>query len=378
MRRSSILDPKPADSSRSDIQHPASASVAIVAHCSCGAKYRLPDSAAGRRARCKRCGGAFDVPALEGGDEEVIPFTNLDALAEGQALERAKPPPATSGGAAVPGAGALAAQSGGRLRDERGAGSERAGRSRSRRPRTFWTALPRLLLFPAKTREVAVFVGVSLALAVEYFGVDMLLATGRLRMALLALLVMLTVEGAFAAFSLGIIQQEAAGEEDLPEFPLTSPTDLSEWWGAFIVPLWTYALICLAAAGPALSYLWAAPDAGLDAIFFALLALGLFLWPMIALLVTLRGFGALGQIALAVVAIVRTLPAYVCVVLLVYGSAALWIFSIAALESDDAGSLLAVNAAAATLRVYTQVLAMRAIGRYYKYHESGFAWLTNE
>jgi len=75
---------------------------------------------------------------------------------------------------------------------------------------------------------------------------------------------------------------------------------------------------------------------------------------------------------------VRTLPAYVCVVLLVYGSAALWIFSIAALESDDAGSLLAVNAAAATLRVYTQVLAMRAIGRYYKYHESGFAWLTNE
>ena len=34
----------------------------IAAVCACGAKYAMPADAAGRRARCRKCGGAFDVP----------------------------------------------------------------------------------------------------------------------------------------------------------------------------------------------------------------------------------------------------------------------------------------------------------------------------
>lgn len=38
----------------------------------CGAKYRLPVEAAGRTARCKKCGGKFDVPQVKKLEDSVL------------------------------------------------------------------------------------------------------------------------------------------------------------------------------------------------------------------------------------------------------------------------------------------------------------------
>ena len=38
----------------------------------CGAKYRLPLEAQGRRARCKRCGEKFDVPRAQSLEETIL------------------------------------------------------------------------------------------------------------------------------------------------------------------------------------------------------------------------------------------------------------------------------------------------------------------
>ncbi|MFO0839853.1 MAG: hypothetical protein U1D55_15180 [Phycisphaerae bacterium] len=38
----------------------------------CGAKYRLPLEAAGRTARCKKCGDAFAVPKLDKSLEDSV------------------------------------------------------------------------------------------------------------------------------------------------------------------------------------------------------------------------------------------------------------------------------------------------------------------
>ncbi|MGE3181233.1 MAG: hypothetical protein AB7N71_06340, partial [Phycisphaerae bacterium] len=54
--------------------------------CKCGATYKLPDSAAGKRAKCKKCGGAFTVPMPK---RQTVPDNVTDdlyALAGGDAI----------------------------------------------------------------------------------------------------------------------------------------------------------------------------------------------------------------------------------------------------------------------------------------------------
>ena len=38
----------------------------------CGAKYRLPVEAQGRTARCKRCGGKFEVPRQQSLEDSIL------------------------------------------------------------------------------------------------------------------------------------------------------------------------------------------------------------------------------------------------------------------------------------------------------------------
>lgn len=58
---------------------------------SCGAKYRLPVEAQGRRARCKRCGEKFDVPRQENLEDSIL--TWLSAPTEEEAEEAVPAPP---------------------------------------------------------------------------------------------------------------------------------------------------------------------------------------------------------------------------------------------------------------------------------------------
>jgi hypothetical protein len=45
----------------------------IKCNCShCGAKYRLPVEAQGRKARCKRCGETFEVPRADSLEDTIL------------------------------------------------------------------------------------------------------------------------------------------------------------------------------------------------------------------------------------------------------------------------------------------------------------------
>lgn len=55
----------------------------------CGAKYRLPLEAQGRKARCKRCGNAFDVPRADSMEDTILTWL---AGPEDEEEEAAAPP----------------------------------------------------------------------------------------------------------------------------------------------------------------------------------------------------------------------------------------------------------------------------------------------
>ena len=55
----------------------------------CGAKYRLPVEAQGRRARCKRCGKKFEVPREKNLEDTILSW--LAAPEEEEEEELAQP-----------------------------------------------------------------------------------------------------------------------------------------------------------------------------------------------------------------------------------------------------------------------------------------------
>ncbi len=57
----------------------------------CGAKYRLPVEAQGRTARCKRCGGKFEVPRDQTLEDSIL--TWLAAPEDEEREETAPAPP---------------------------------------------------------------------------------------------------------------------------------------------------------------------------------------------------------------------------------------------------------------------------------------------
>lgn len=56
---------------------------------SCGAKYRLPVEFGGRTARCKKCGGRFEIPAQKSLEDSVLDWlSEADAATEEQTVEK--------------------------------------------------------------------------------------------------------------------------------------------------------------------------------------------------------------------------------------------------------------------------------------------------
>ena len=54
----------------------------------CGAKYRLPIEAQGRRARCKRCGQKFEVPREESLEDTILTWLTPAKEAEDAEVSR--------------------------------------------------------------------------------------------------------------------------------------------------------------------------------------------------------------------------------------------------------------------------------------------------
>lgn len=58
----------------------------IPAVCSCGTKYKVNDSLAGKAAKCKKCGSVFKIPVPQAEDlDDILSISQADAILPGQA-----------------------------------------------------------------------------------------------------------------------------------------------------------------------------------------------------------------------------------------------------------------------------------------------------
>jgi len=351
----------------------------------CGTRYKIPDGAAGKKVRCKKCGQVSQIPAPE--DDGPIPIAEVpdDFYSEAAAAaERARVAPAPAAPVA-PGAldgwsaeDADALVAAGRQADLRGAG------------RTFWGDVGTSFLFfthPGSMVTFAIVWVLHIASQVVGYGG----CVGGLAGLILA--------GWVYSFYLNCIVEAASGEDELPRLALTQGIledvviPLVKYvltWIILLLPAVIYLIVVggLVAQGGlgALSVLDPGAIAELGSVVVAptglLAAMGVFLWPIVILAVTMGGMGTVFRIDLLLMTVFRTFLPYLATVLLVMASLAAQ-FGVAALLGMGGvtgmmgfatGRNIALLLLGLGLCAYVQIGAMRVIGMYYRHYKQRFAW----
>ena len=218
----------------------------------------------------------------------------------------------------------------------------------------------------------------------------------------------------FCAFRFDIIERAAAGDDKIPGLACSVDRWDSiiqpavRWFGTwFIVLLPAAALALLTGVGQVITsafplpvggggnfffnpfaisvigpllriwvWLYAGPVAIIKALYnggqapiAATIVIGYFLWPMVALCVSLGGFASLLRFDLIIKTVVATLPAYLFTLAVVYGTATF---------AASLGKILPANFGVAVMTicvsVYLQIVAMRTIGLHYYFLKGRYAW----
>ncbi len=347
--------------------------------CECGAKYRFPESAIGRRARCKECSAVF---TLEEDDTGPIPLADEpgrsrgthDLLhAEGRVF--AGPDLASDAALGLPSAPLQAAEP---LRSAPllGALTPAQGYGQS----ILWT-----FLFLASPRNMLTFVVAWVLLTASAFAPSML--------AFVSLLVALW----YAAFRFAVIETAASGEEDIPSFNYSGDV-LEElaypafrWlgsWALVMLPAFLYVVLLsgwsgdeMADAADSLSYGLNAffQDYAREIILIVLTCAGLFVWPIIVLSIAIGGFTVVYRLDLMIVTIFRSLPPYLLTVGIVVGATVGKTLIDTAIQTGlPPGPGLSGAVLSRALyeggRLYCDIVLLRAIGLYYHHFKHRFAW----
>jgi hypothetical protein len=352
---------------------------------SCGQKYQLPDTAIGRRARCKKCQTVFTVEAPQG--EGPIPIADdpfplageLDAAVERGARE---PAPAHTAATTLPPAmpdmsrlGEAAAATGGK---------------------SYWKDLVWSLLFPTSPGNLITFTLLCALLA--FYTFLMMLPVFACVLCVLKVIVAIIVVGAYCAFLFNVIVQAAGGDEDLPSIALSDVWNdmilpLSRMIGSVLLvslPVIAYLIYLGAAGGPGMGTLGPGVLGILSiardfVILGVLLVLAVFLWPIVVLCVALGGLSSLTRLDLVFVTIVKSFPAYLLTVLLVVGCVLLRGFiedqvatqiakASGGIRIDISGAAIATAVIGVVINTYFEIVAMRCVGLYYHHFKHKFAW----
>ena len=357
----------------------------------CQAQYKVAESAAGRRAKCKKCGQSFVIPAPEqpaAPPETGLGRSDFEALAAGEAQAVPDPvvatPNAATGAARVGTPGGFGAS----------AGPAAAGYA------GYFNALGRTLTFPGQRDNLVTYLWVCLFLGIGT-------GAGFVFGMCFGWVIALIVAGWYMAFQFGVVLEAADGKDELPDLNYFSGL-LTE----LLMPFLQMAAASIASLLPAIvAFIVVSVQQGRDALDVtgealglltgrygvilglgspesqilvgALLVVGVFLWPMFILVVAVGGLPGLVRLDLIGATILRSLPAYCIVVGVVYVSQALEYVSILMLAGLGGRVLLAggripllllLPVAIVLVRVYVSVVAMRAIGRYYHHFKQRFAW----
>lgn len=352
--------------------------------CKCGAKYRLPESAAGKRGKCKKCGGVFTVPA-----RKAVPVAavedDLYALAGGDAVARPQSEmPADGPDSEIP--------------EPLRIPSPEAAREReieTERPREGKASIAAYLAAVRNSSFQLVNVGNAITLA---FIVVVMAASFVLWFApMYGMIGLAMIYGYYYAFLLNAARDAAGGEDELTQPPLEDGL-----WDGFFLPAIQFGLTYLVTLLPPYLYLGAALsqsnpdlltgellspyqvllDEGLttELVIFVLLQFaGLFIWPMYILVVAVGGsILAISRFDLIVKTIVKTLPAYIVTVALVYLAQGMPLAAAAIQEAAGGGEsvsgMIGLHMLRTAIQVVAMVIAMRAIGLYYHHFKRKFAW----
>ena len=350
--------------------------------CSCGARYRFSLASVGKKSKCKRCGAVF---VLADEDEGPIRLSDVDG-AGGDDLgagERSTSPHPIPGGAVahvdepVP-----------RAPHDRHSVSpplvDAQDPSRGSREGVLGT-----LLFPSAPQNLIPFLAVWFILVVggliPFFFVPIVLGMW------------------YAGFRFAVIESAAAGESHLPDVELSGDFAYEmlaasvKWLGSWIVALL-----------PAIVYIFSEaiqgsrdvaglfvtlsgglrgllPGSGADPVLVALVAVGMLLWPMLVLVITLGGFESLYSVDRMAITIFRSSSAYGVTLLLVGGSTAANILLSGLVQQSFSGgtpsgwlafigNMIVGRALVTGVDLYCEIVMLRVIGLYYHHFKHRFAW----
>lgn len=299
--------------------------MSIRYQCACGQNVVLPNGAAGRKARCLSCRKVFSVPS-PAEDTGIHGFHGFPAL-EPEIL--AHHPDAAI---AVPRSGFIA-------------------------------ELVESFLFLLNPRSLATFA----ALLVSILVVDAMPPIGFIGFVLSIILTLY-----ICAFYMNVVLETAAGEDDLPAVWVHSVID------DLIVPTLHFVASWVLAMGPLIVTYAVAYAQGhelSEAVYVGLTALAVALWPILILAIAVgRSLGAARPDLLLRTIIATPLP-YLCVLAATGVSAAIYIIP-EVMPRRPAGfaHAVALHVALTAIRLYAAIVALRAVGLYYRHFKHRFPW----
>lgn len=331
--------------------------MAIACECFCGARYSLPDSYAGKRAKCARCGHLIVVPAGEGGQSEPIALCDRrdppSADAEMTAAEHERQtrlqsmPPAPQGMSAPP-----------PVVIETGSG--------------FWRDAGKSFNLFCSLESAFAFLFIWLVnLAVFCISLVPLLG-----------LVAILIYGYVCSYYMRSVTHAACGEEGLPTIGVGGSwiddmlIPMLQWWGCQLVVL-----------GPAIMAaivlnIYAVPSEVSIVVCGVLGAMGMFFWPIFILTVALAGFSMLIRFDKCISAVFRSPGPYVIIcILVVVAIAPIWgariYFHI--YGAEPVAEFLGVGAFSLRilllgLEAYCMLVCARLVGLYYHHFKEDFPW----
>jgi len=324
-----------------------------IYRCKCGAKYKIPDSAAGRHVRCKKCGHLFTVPKVE---PEIVPLAMAPLEDSGTFAPQFQSSPDHPDSSPAPPVEPQAAK--------------------GYVPSVLWT-----FLFLSQPGNLITFFFLWFIFVMASY-------------APFAVVIITLLGFWFAAYKFSIILSGAAGEEDLPEIKYSGDlldeliAPALKWflsWAFVLFPLFVYSIVSAISAG--LTNVFDIIDHSKDALFNAgvmdpvaitLLILGILLWPMVVLCVAIGGLGALVRIDFMLITIVKSIDGYVAT-LIILGAAIAVNLSIEKFLASAGGTSFSADAIISDaikigLNLYFDIVVLRIIGLYYRYFKNKFAW----
>lgn len=346
-------------------------------HCDCGAKYKFPDSAIGKRAKCKKCGV---VLTLEDEDEDSI-FAIAPDPEFDRPVARFAPPMPCSEPSTARAASHVEMPSG---------------------DRSFAGGIVWALLFLATPANLIPFFCIWFLLTLAQF----LPRLGWVGMGAWAVITCW-----YAAFRFSVLVHAAGGDDELPQ--LTWSRDYVgdflapafKWmgsWAVVMLPAMVYLSIsgssgtatalqasAMVFGGLSATVEGVAKDGPFPPVFILLVVAGLVAWPIVILTVALGSFTDLARIDHMIGTVRKTWPVYLATVAMVCAAALLQaaLIALVATMTNPAanpttglptmpsfGSRLVSQGAWCCVVIYCDIAIMRLIGVYYHHFKHRFAY----